>query len=187
MQHYQLHIKNVVCQRCIATVEQILSSEKIPFSKVDLGYAYLDRPLSSDELKKLRSAFEKVGFKILEGRNQKIANNVKSVIIEEVYSDFSDRKLSDFLAARIPYDYSHLTGIFSETEDQTIQQYYHSVKMERAKELLDYDELSITEIAEKLGFSTPAYFSTAFKNFTGTTPSQFRNLPKKSRNDLDKI
>lgn len=187
MGSFKLHIKNTVCQRCISTVEKILKDHGISYQHVELGYAHLNEIPSEAELAALQQSFKKVGFEIIESRNMQLINKVKSVIIQHIYKDDMHKKLSEILSENIPYDYSHLSQLFSEDQQQTIQQYYNTVKMERAKELLDYDEDSIAMVADKLGFSTAAYFSTAFKNYTGYTPSEYKNLPKKNRNKLDSI
>ena len=178
----------MVCQRCIFTVRTILEKLNIPFDKISLGEAILKRPLKTEEHEKLRKEFEKVGFEIILDKDQKIINDIKSIIIEEVYSEkISNRKLSAVLTSKLHFDYSHITHVFTEIEGQTIQKYYNAVRIERAKELLDYNEIGIAEIADRLGYSTPAYLSTSFKNSTGYTPSEYKNLEKKERKRIDAL
>ncbi len=157
------------------TVSEILERLDISFDEVLLGEVILKKPLKIDKLKILEKEFDKVGFEIIMDRDLRLVNSIKSTIIEEVYSDkLSNTKLSTLLASKLNFDYSHITHQFSESEGQSIQKYYNAVRIERAKELLDYDELGIAEIADLLGYSTPAYLSTSFKNATGLTPSEYR-------------
>tara|TARA_B100000953_G_scaffold62848_1_gene50125 strand:+ start:1851 stop:2366 length:516 start_codon:yes stop_codon:yes gene_type:complete len=170
------------------TVSEILERLDIPFDEVLLGEVILKKPLKIDKLKILEKEFDKVGFEIIMDRDLRLVNSIKSTIIEEVYSDkLSNTKLSTLLASKLNFDYSHITHQFSESEGQSIQKYYNAVRIERAKELLDYDELGIAEIADLLGYSTPAYLSTSFKNATGLTPSEYRQMEGKNRKNLDSV
>ncbi|CAL67885.1 helix-turn-helix domain-containing protein [Christiangramia forsetii] len=188
MNNYPLHIKNVVCQRCIITVKDILQDLEIPFSKISLGEANLNRELTSIEIHQLQKRFEQVGFEIIQDRNEKLINSIKSVIIEEVYSnDTSNHKLSSILTKELHFDYSHITHVFSESEGQSIQKFYNAVRVERVKELLNYNEWNIAMIADNLGYSTPAYLSTSFKKATGITPSEYKNRHVKDRKSLDSV
>ena len=178
----------MVCQRCIMTVSEILERIDIPFDEVLLGEVILKKPLEVGKFEILEKEFDKVGFEIIMDRDQRLVNSIKSTIIEEVYSDkLSNTKLSTLLASKLNFDYSHITHQFSESEGQSIQKYYNAIRIERAKELLDYDELGIAEIADLLGYSTPAYLSTSFKNATGLTPSEYRQMEGKNRKNLDSV
>lgn len=188
MERNTLHIKNVVCQRCIISVENILKKLDIPYAAVNLGEASLKRQLSALEKNKLQEEFSKIGFEIIQERNEKIINAIKSAIIEEVYSNnLGAKKLSEILSGKMHYDYSHITNLFTKQEGQSIQKFYNAVKIERIKELLAYDEISMNLIADKLGYSTPAYLSTSFKKATGVTPSEYKNRQLKSRKSLDSV
>jgi len=170
------------------TVEEIFNRLDIPFSEVSLGEAVLERKISSIEKHQIQKEFEKVGFEIIQDRNERLINNIKSLIIEEVYSDDpSNQKLSSLLSKELHYDYSHITHIFTENEGQSIQKFYNAVRIERVKELLNYDDWSIAMIADNLGYSTPAYLSTSFRKATGFTPSEYKNLHIKDRKRLDSV
>lgn len=170
------------------TVTEILNRLEIPYKKVDLGEAILKRPLIDPEKKVVQKEFEKVGFEMIMDRDERLINDIKSLIIEDVYSSkISNQKLSSLLTSQLHFDYSHITHIFTESEGQSIQKYYNAIRIERAKELLDYDELGIAEIADHLGYSTPAYLSTSFKKATGYTPSEYRQLDQKNRKSLDSV
>ena len=170
------------------TVKDILQKLEIPYSEVSLGEAVLNREPGNIERHQLQKEFEKVGFEIIQNRNEKLINSIKSLIIEEVYSnDPSNQKLSTILTRELNFDYSHITHVFTEHEGQSIQKFYNAVRIERAKELLNYDENSIALIADNLGYSTAAYLSTSFKKATGHTPSEYKNLHLKDRNNLDAV
>lgn len=184
-----LHIRNVVCHRCILTVKDILLRNKIRFNDVLLGEVELTEELSKDQLEILDEEFKKVGFEIIEGKNDRVVNKIKSIIIEGVYEDknFSNKNLSAILSERLHLEYSHLSSMFSAVEGQSIQNFQNKIKTERIKELLEYEEFSISEIAYSLGYGNAAYLSTSFKKTTGFTPSQYRSLHKKERKNLDAV
>ena len=182
-----IHIKNVVCGRCIATVEDILSKLEIPYKNVSLGEATLLKDLSAEEHQAFTSELEKVGFELIETKNKRVVNHIKSVLIEEVSNSTDQKKLSEILSTKLHYDYSYITNLFTAEEGQSIQSYFNKLKIEKAKELLEYDELSIAEIAYELGFSTAAYLSTSFKKQTGITPSEYKKMQIKGRKGLDAV
>ncbi|MDX1543380.1 MAG: AraC family transcriptional regulator [Christiangramia sp.] len=188
MEEIRIHIKNVVCQRCIMTVENILKKLEIPYQEIRLGEAIISRNLSSIETHQLQKEFEKVGFEIVQDKAEKMINQIKSTIIDEVYSnDPSNKKLSEIPTRKLNYDYSHITHLFTEQEGQSIQKFYNAVRTERVKELISNDEYSIATIADLLGYSTPAYLSTSFKKTTGYTPSEYKSLNLNDRNSLDAV
>lgn len=178
----------MVCHRCILSVEGILRAMEIPFKQVSLGEAVIKRELSSEELKILEKELSAIGFELIQEKQQRLINRIKSVIIEEVYSEnASNLKLSELLSEKLNYDYSHITHLFSEAEGKSIQNFYNLIRIERAKELMEYDEYNMAEIADILGFSTPAYLSTSFKKVTGQTPSEYKSIKARNRNTLDSI
>ena len=187
MKNNTIYIKNVVCGRCITTIQGILDNLDIPYEKVSLGEALLLRALSSEEKIQLATELKKSGFELLQSKNQRIINHIKSVLIEEVSNSTDQKKLSEILSEELHYEYSHITNLFTAAEGQSIQSYFNKLKIEKAKELLEYDELSIAEIAYQLGFSTAAYLSTSFKKQTGITPSAYKKMQIKGRKGLDAV
>jgi len=188
MEETRIHIKNVVCQRCIMTVEEILHKLNIAYLQVNLGEVVLPVELDSSQKNQVQKEFKKVGFEIIEDRNEKLINAIKALIIDEIYSDESSSdKLSSLLTKKLNYDYSHITHVFSEIEGQSIQKFYNAIRIERVKELLNYDDNSIAMIADHLGYSTPAYLSTSFKKSTGFTPSEYKSLHIQDRKSLDSV
>ncbi|MDT0674978.1 helix-turn-helix domain-containing protein [Autumnicola musiva] len=188
MKNETIQIKNVVCNRCIATVREILLRHKIPFSHITLGEAAIDRKLTAPELRMLDQEFKEVGFEILQEKNERIINNIKSIIIEQVYeNEMPEEKLSRVLSDRLHYDYSHLTNLFSRYEGRSISSFQNTIRIERVKELLEYDELNISEIADCTGYSSAAYLSSSFRKSTGISPSEYRAKRVKKRNTLDSL
>ncbi len=178
----------MVCDRCLASVKNILEQQELSYSKVSLGRIELNQEISEEQLRSLEQELNKTGFELVIERSDKIVNGIKALIIEVVYrrGDFKNKKLSEILSEGLHYDYSHLTGMFSKAEDQSIQNFYNKVKTERIKELLEYDELSIAEIADEMGYSSAAYLATFFKKETGLKPSEYKQ-EFVSRNSLDRI
>lgn len=184
-----LHIKNMVCDRCINSVDKIFIRLEIPYNKISLGEVVLKQALTSKEKKFLQDEFLLVGFEMIADKNEMIVNRIKSLIIKSIYEDleYSNKNLSQILTENIPYDYSHLSSIFTKMEGRSIQAFQFAIKTERIKELLEYNEKSISEIADVLGFGSAAYLSTSFKKATGLTPSQYRMRHIKSRNTLNSL
>ncbi|WP_317130352.1 helix-turn-helix domain-containing protein [Antarcticibacterium arcticum] len=187
MEKNVLFIKNMVCARCILSVSEILSRLEIPYDQITLGEVSLSRSLSLQEKQELAKELDTIGFEIIEDKNTRLVNRIKSVIIKGIYEDknFSNQNLSAILSEELNFDYSHLSNLFSRIEGKSIQHYQQDIKTERVKELLEYDQLSISEIAMDLGYSSAAYLSTQFKKSTGLTPSQYKIGLGKKRNSLD--
>jgi AraC-like DNA-binding protein len=185
----KLFIKNMVCQRCVLTVENIFLDLKIPFYKVSLGEVDLDEKLSADELKKLDQGLNKVGFELIERRVNKIIEDVKKAVMEylSLGMESENLKLSSFVVKKIPYDYSYLSDLFSTIEGKTIEQFFILSRIEKVKELLVYDQLSLTEISYQTGFSSVHHLSAQFKKVTGLTPSHFKKIAADKRKYLDRL
>lgn len=176
----------MVCDRCILTVRAILERNNISYKTIRLGTVEFQKPVNLIETDNLQNEFKKVGFEIISEKNQRVVKQIKAIILKEIFQVElqNNQNLSVTLSEQLHFDYSHLSSIFSKTEGKSIQTYQNELKVERIKELLEYNELSISEIADKLGFGSAAYLSTQFKKISGTTPSQYKNS-KKDRNALD--
>ena len=179
----------MVCDRCIQSVRDILSRLEIPFDSISLGEVSVLRALTFQEREELSQELLATGFEIIEDKNSRLVNRIKSIIIKGIYDDknFSNNNLSGILSAELNLDYSHLSSLFSRIEEKSIQQFQQEIKTERVKELLEYDELNITEIAMDLGYSSASYLSTQFKKSTGLTPSQYKLDQAKKRSSLDSL
>jgi len=184
-----LFIKNMVCNRCILTVENILDKNHIPFSKVSLGEVELERRLNEQEITAVEADLHKVGFELIDTRVNKIIENIKQAVLEylNLGMDNQNYKLSSFITTKIAYDYSYLSDLFSSVEGKTIEQYFILQRIEKVKELLVYDQLSLTEISYQTGFSSVHHLSSQFKKVTGLTPSHFKKIGMEKRKALDQL
>ena len=185
----KLLIKNMVCQRCVMTVKDILHKKAIPFENVSLGEVDLTGKLSDDELKDLQTSLNKVGFELIETRVNKIVEDIKQRILEYLAMgmDSQNIKLSSFITQKINYDYSYLSDLFSSIEVKTIEQFFILQRIEKVKELIVYDQLSLTEISYQTGFSSVHHLSAQFKKITGLSPSHFKKIAGEKRKSLDKV
>ena len=179
----------MVCDRCVMTVESILKNQNIPFSNVRLGEVELNRKLTNKELEAFNSALQKVGFELTDTRLNKIIETIKTAVLKYIQSglDSQKQKLSSFITQDLPYDYSYLSDLFSSVEGKTIEQYFILQRIEKVKELLVYDQLSLTEISYETGFSSVHHLSSQFKKVTGLTPSYFKKIGIEKRKSLDKL
>ena len=184
-----LHIKNMVCNRCIMVVEDQLKRLGLQPLSVELGVAILPTQVTDEVYHSVKEALEPFGFELMDGKKSQVIEQIKDAIIELVHYKDSDLKvnLSDYLASKLNRDYSSLSKLFSEVTNTTIEKYLIAQKIERAKELLVYGELSLNEIADKLNYSSAAYLSAQFKSVTGLTPSYFKKIKENKRKPLDEV
>jgi AraC family transcriptional regulator len=186
---HKIHIKNMVCQRCVMTVENIFNDLNLPFNKVSLGKVELVEKPTETELNKIQKALNNVGFELIDTRVNKIVENIKQAAMEYLGlgMDSQNLKLSSFITSKISYDYSYLSDLFSSIEGKTIEQFFILQRIEKVKELLVYDQLSLTEISYQTGFSSVHHLSSQFKRVTGLTPSHFKKIGIEKRKSLDKL
>lgn len=181
-------IKNMVCPRCIEAVSEIFAAENLA-AKVELGKVSLDKPLESEQKDKLAKALQKRGFELLEPGKSALISQIKTLIIQLVHhrSDTIQENLSTFLSEKFNQEYTGLSKLFSSVEGITIERFYTLQKIEKVKEYLSYGELSLSEIAFQMGYSSVAYLSSQFKKETGMTPSEFKKNSQENRRTLDWI
>lgn len=184
-----LHIKNMVCNRCIMVVKNELEKLGLQPENVTLGEATLARELNPEEKARLEKALTPLGFALIDDKKSRLIERIKTLIIELVHHKNSALQvnLSDYLSQNLHHEYSSLSGLFSEVEGQTIEKYFIAQKIERVKELLVYGEHSLSEIADQLHYSSVAHLSAQFKKVTGLTPSHFRNIRTEKRKPLDSL
>ena len=184
-----LHIKNMVCNRCIMVVEDQLKRLGLQPLSVELGVAILQTQVTDEVYHSVKEALEPFGFELMDDKKSQVIEQIKDAIIELVHYKDSDLKvnLSDHLASKLNRDYSSLSKLFSEVTNTTIEKYLIAQKIERAKELLMYGELSLNEIADMLNYSSVSYLSAQFKHVTGMTPSHFKKIKGNKRKPLDEI
>ncbi|WP_299006595.1 AraC family transcriptional regulator [uncultured Tenacibaculum sp.] len=184
-----LFIKNMVCNRCILVIQNELDKLGIGVKNIKLGEVILEKELTSDEKEHLDKILLDLGFEIIDDKKSRIIEKIKNLIINLVHHQDSDTKinLSELLSNELHHDYNYLSNLFSEVEGTTIEKYFIAQKIEKVKELLVYDELSLSEIAFRLHYSSVAYLSNQFKKVTGLTPSHFKKIRKDRRKPLDEV
>lgn len=182
----KLYIKNMVCDRCKMAVKSELDKVGLHYSRVELGEAEIMEDLPTAQVDHLNHALKKHGLELIEDKKSIQVEKIKTLIIELVHYRDEQIKtnLSDFLSEKLNHNYTYLANLFSEVKGTTIEKFYLSHKIEKVKELLVYDELTLSEIADKLHYSSVAHLSNQFKKMTGLTPSHFKNLRHKRRNPL---
>ncbi|WP_069659424.1 helix-turn-helix domain-containing protein [Arcticibacter eurypsychrophilus] len=189
----ELYIKNMVCPRCVSAIEQVLQEQGLDFEEVKLGYVHLKVDLlDSEEIEKLRTQIKSLGFELLDDSKEKLVENMKTFIINKIFHQSSialQLNWSDLIGQELSHDYNYLSALFSSSEGTTIEQYIIRQKIERAKELISYKELSLKEIAWQLDYSSVAHLSSQFKRITTFTPSQYRAGMDNTleRNNLDSV
>ncbi len=180
----KLYVKNMVCQRCVQAVKEALVAQGLHPEKVELGEVSLrEDELSVEQLSHLDAALTNNGFERIDDRRARLIEAIKNKVITLIHhTDHIDRKSnwSTLLAEELHYDYNYLSGLFSAVEGITLEHYIINQKIERVKELLFYGELTLSEIAYKLGYSSVAHLSGQFKKVTGLTPSEL----KRNRGDV---
>ena len=181
----------MVCDRCNHAVSALLDEMKLQSVSVELGQVdFGDLELTESNIDMLGTKLNELGFELLDNKKSQLIDKIKTCIIELVHRQGSLEKikLSELIKNKVNYDYNHISHLFSSIEGITIEQYFINQKIEKAKELLVYDELSATEISHRLGYSSLAHLSGQFKKNTGMTPSQFKKLNDvQLRKPLDKV
>jgi AraC-like DNA-binding protein len=186
-----LFVKNMVCDRCILMVKQCLTALSLPYEKVELGEICMAELPTDGHFNLLKQNLHVLGFELLDDRRSFIVSQVKSCIIRYIHSDnnvLMNKKLSVLLSEKLDTDYNYLSSLFSSSEGVTIEKFVILQRVERAKELLTYNELSLGEIADKLSYSSIQHLSQQFKKITGFTPSQYKLSAKDlGRQPLDQV
>ena len=179
----------MVCNRCVSVVQQEMDRMGLVVKNIKLGEVELETDLSISEKESLDTALVALGFELIDDKKSRIIERIKNVIIELVHYQDNEAKtnLSEILSDKLNHDYNYLSNLFSEVESMTIEKYFIAQKIEKVKELLVYDELSLSEIAFRLNYSSVAYLSNQFKKVTGLTPSHFKKIREDKRKPLDKI
>jgi len=179
----------MVCNRCKTAVINELKDLGIIPLEVNLGEVYLEREISDAEREQVSQRLENLGFELFEDKKSRLIEQIKALIIELIQEQSGEINinLSDFISDKLHYEYNYLSTVFSEIEGRTIEKYFIAQKIEKVKELLVYDELSLSEIAYKLGYSSTAYLSNQFKKVTGLTPSHFKKIKENKRKSLDEV
>ncbi|MEP3386889.1 MAG: AraC family transcriptional regulator [Reichenbachiella sp.] len=186
-----VHIKNMVCPRCNAAVQQIFDKLEVEVESVYLGGASLVEELSKDQLSELDQLLLQSGFERIDDKKSQLLENIKTSVIDVIHHKEHFQlqvNWSDYLSEQLNQDYHYLSTLFSSISGITLEQYIIKQKIEKVKEYLIYDELSVKEIAFRLGYSSVAHLSAQFKKVTGMAPSLFKQLHHSNgRQSIDSI
>ncbi|MEJ5261211.1 MAG: AraC family transcriptional regulator [Ignavibacterium sp.] len=190
MEQATIHIKNMVCNRCIKVVKEELEKLGYRVDSIILGEATIQSQDKFD-FDLINKVLNENGFELIDSRQSRIIEKIKVIIIETI-RDMAEGKLenisfTDLLQDKLNLSYQYLSTLFSSSEGTTIEKYIILQKIEKVKELIVYDELSLSEIAYRLGYSSVQHLSSQFKKITGLTPSHFKSIKNIKRNPLDKI
>lgn len=187
---HKLHVRNMVCDRCRSAVRRLLDDEGIRATYVNLGEVGLAKGLSAGQRERLAARMAEIGFELIDDKRVRTVERVKHLLQQHVQGDAMQRrkeKLSIWLARDMAMEYSGLSKLFSQVEATSIERYHNLLRLERAKELLVYDELSLTEIADRLGYSSVQHLSNQFAQFVGHSPSHFKRIGSERRKAIDLV
>ena len=187
----RLFIKNMVCNRCIKVVKEELEKLGLEINKISLGEVVTESKVDNILLEEIKSVLQENGFELIENKKAKLVEKIKSIVINEVHINNSGESkkinFSKIIEKQTGHDYTYLSSLFSSIEGITIEHFIILQKIERAKELLKYGELTLSEIAYNLGYSSVQHLSNQFKKVTGLSASDFRKLTINIRKPLDKL
>lgn len=171
----------MVSLRCKIVVKALLESMELHYTVVELGEVEIKESLSEEKYQQLNTALQKFGFELIDDKKNILIEKIKNIVVEMVhYSDEPPRlNFSAYLSEKLGYDYHYLSNLFSEIKGTTIEHYIISHKIERVKEMLIYNELTLTEIAYQMHYSSVAHLSSQFKKVTGLSPSFFKKMKHK--------
>lgn len=185
----KLFIKYMVSTRCKTAVKEELKKLGLHFVVVDLGEVEIMETLTADQTSTLKAALLLSGLELMDDKRAILIEKIQNVITQLIHhtDELPKSNYSDFISEKLKYDYTYLSNLFSEVKGITIQQFIILHKIERVKELLCYDELSLTEISYKLHYSSVAHLSNQFKKITGLSPTRYKQLKDKMRNPIEDI
>lgn len=182
-------IRNMVCNRCIMVVQNTFESQGYPPKRIILGEVETAKQVPPDDLEQIRKTLVGFGFEMMDDTVSVLIEKIKTLVIEMVHYNGEPIKVnySVYIESKLQKDYHYLSNLFSDVTGVTIEKYIISQKIERVKELLVYDEMTLSEIANELGYSSVAYLSQQFKKVTGLTPGHFKQIKENKRKPLDKV
>ena len=182
-------IRNMVCNRCIMVVQQLFESIGYPPVHIELGEVRTEHPIKKEDLDIIKTNLISYGFAMIDDITSVLIDRIKTLVIESIHyrSEPIHENYSTYIESKLNKDYTYLSNLFSDVTGSTIEKYIINQKIERVKELLVYDELTLSEIAYELGYSSVAYLSGQFKKVTGLTPGHFKHIKDIKRIPLDEV
>ncbi|WP_188764959.1 helix-turn-helix domain-containing protein [Emticicia aquatilis] len=185
-----LYIKNMVCDRCKMVIADLFKKTEITVKNIELGEVETLNELTPEQLQLIEKGLQTVGFELLDDKRKQIVQKIKTIIIEIVQNQskiLQKINPSVYIAESIGRDYKYLTTLFSEVEGTTIEQFFIHQKIEKVKELLVYDEYTLSQIADMMYYSSVQHLSMQFKKITGLTPSHFKELKANKRISINQL
>ncbi|PJE45817.1 MAG: AraC family transcriptional regulator [Sediminibacterium sp.] len=185
----KVYIKYMVSLRCKLVIKEILTQLEIPYQRIDLGEVLMTQPVDHEKVALFKTRLLSYGLELIDDKKAVLISQIKGIIIEMIHysEDEPEKNFSAYLSDKLCYNYTYLSNLFSEIQGSTIEQFIILHKIERAKELIIYNELNLTEIAWKLHYSSVAHLSNQFKKITGLTPSFFKSMANKKRDSLENL
>lgn len=179
----------MVCSRCKMVVKSVFENIGITPLSVELGEVELKNDIDENQKQELLKKLRAIGFDLIDDKKSKTIDKIKTLIIDLVQNKNNDLKtnLSDYISQELHQDYNTLSNLFSEVENTTIEKYFINQKIEKVKELIIYDELSLSEIAYSLNYSSVSHLSNQFKKITGFSPTYFKNLKSLKRRQIEDL
>lgn len=190
MEKLTLHIENMVCDRCEMVIETALKALGLEVNHVQLGKAEVTREGDHPTLEEIEKELNRFNFGLLKDEESMMAEGVKTSLIELINSgrlEHEDLSLSEYLSKTLTKSYASISRVFSRREGLTIEKYFIRLRIEKAKELVDYEQLSFSEIAYSLGYKNLQHLSRQFKQLTGMSMSEYQKLKDRERKSLDQI
>jgi len=183
----RIYIKYMVSRRCKMMVREELDKLDIDYEQIELGEVETTELITPEQRNQLHNALLRSGLELMDDRKLILTEKIKVVIIDMVHYVHNRPKMknSEYISKQLNYDYAYLSTTFSEIKGTTIEQYIINNKIERVKELLQYDELTLSQIADQLNYSSVAHLSGQFKKVTGQTPRFYKQLVNKNRTNLE--
>lgn len=181
----------MVCHRCVMAVEQILQNTVVDYETVLVGEIHLKQAISETKKQELAQKLSAIGLELIDNRATGIIEKIKQLVIKKARNEVDEMekkvKLSTYLSRNLFHEYSYLSSLFSNVEGRTIENYFIQQRIEKAKELLVYGEMTLSAIALEMEYSSTAHLSSQFKQVTGLTPSHFKKVSTMKRKLLDHI
>lgn len=188
----ELKVKHMVCDRCIMAVTGAARDARLNVESVSLGKLILDEEPTEDQMATLAGKLKDLGFELAQTPTEQVVEGIKNVLLqylEELENSEEMPRISNYLSRHLHYNYTYLSKVFSDSEGKTIEDYFIRLKIERVKEWISYGELTLTQMAWRLNYSSVQYLSNQFKKFTGFTVTEYRDAVGKEpeRTSLDSV
>lgn len=179
----------MVCNRCKMAVKSVFESLQITTVSVELGEVELRSDITNEQKQKLLQKLQLIGFDLIDDKKSRTIDKIKTLIIDLVHNKNNEinTNLSDYLSSQLLQDYNTISNLFSEVENTTIEKYFINQKIEKVKELIIYDELSFSQIAYSLNYSSVSHLSNQFKKVTGFSPTHFKNVKSLKRKQIEDL